>query len=156
MIDRLKPYSAYKKSGVPWLREVPAHWQVRRLKTVCSESALYGANIAATSYATSGVRFLRTTDITEDGRLKSGGVLVSEELAREYLLEDGDLLISRSGTIGRSFLYERKTHGSCAYAGYLVRFIANLEVSPKTAYAHGSGRESLPPDVEVEVRAGER
>ncbi len=25
-----------------------------------------------------------------------------------------------------------------------------------TAYAHGSGRESLPPDVEVEVRAGER
>ena len=26
----------------------------------------------------------------------------------------------------------------------------------KTAYAHGSGRESLPPDVEVEVRAGER
>ena len=27
---------------------------------------------------------------------------------------------------------------------------------PDTAYAHGSGRESLPPDVEVEVRAGER
>ena len=27
---------------------------------------------------------------------------------------------------------------------------------PGTAYAHGSGRESLPPDVEVEVRAGER
>ena len=26
----------------------------------------------------------------------------------------------------------------------------------ETAYAHGSGRESLPPDVEVEVRAGER
>ena len=26
----------------------------------------------------------------------------------------------------------------------------------KTAYAHGSGCESLPPDVEVEVRAGER
>ena len=26
----------------------------------------------------------------------------------------------------------------------------------QTAYAHGSGRESLPPDVEVEVRAGER
>ena len=28
-------------------------------------------------------------------------------------------------------------------------------VIPLTAYAHGSGRESLPPDVEVEVRAGE-
>ena len=29
-------------------------------------------------------------------------------------------------------------------------------IFPRTAYAHGSGRESLPPDVEVEVRAGER
>ena len=29
-------------------------------------------------------------------------------------------------------------------------------LTKKTAYAHGSGRESLPPDVEVEVRAGER
>ena len=134
MIDGLKSYSAYRDSRVPWLSETPAHWQVRRLKTVCSGSALYGANIAATSYATSGVRFLRTTDITEDGYLKSGGVLISEELAREYLLGDGDLLISRSGTIGRSFLYDEATQGPCAYAGYLVRFIANLEVSPKYIY----------------------
>ena len=29
----LKPYPAYKPSGVEWLGEVPAHWDVRRLKT---------------------------------------------------------------------------------------------------------------------------
>ncbi|MBC7084189.1 MAG: restriction endonuclease subunit S [Bacillota bacterium] len=28
-----KPYPAYKDSGVPWLGEVPAHWEVRRLKS---------------------------------------------------------------------------------------------------------------------------
>jgi type I restriction enzyme S subunit len=28
MIDGLKPYPAYKDSGVPWLGEVPEHWQV--------------------------------------------------------------------------------------------------------------------------------
>lgn len=28
MIDGLKPYPAYKDSGVPWLGEVPAHWEV--------------------------------------------------------------------------------------------------------------------------------
>lgn len=33
MIHGLKPYPAYKDSGVPWLSEVPAHWEVRRLKT---------------------------------------------------------------------------------------------------------------------------
>lgn len=30
----LKPYPAYKPSGVEWLGEVPAHWEVRRLKYV--------------------------------------------------------------------------------------------------------------------------
>ena len=131
MIAELKPYPTMKGSGIPWLGEVPAHWEVRRLKTVCSRSALYGANVAATSYTTTGVRFLRTTDITEDGRLKSRGIFLPEKLVRDYLLADGDLLISRSGTIGRSFLYHPGTHGPCAYAGYLVRFVPVLEVLPK-------------------------
>ena len=33
MIANLKPYAAYKDSGVEWLGKVPAHWEVRRLKT---------------------------------------------------------------------------------------------------------------------------
>ena len=37
MIHDLKPYSAYKNSGVPWLGEVPAHWEVRRLKYLLQE-----------------------------------------------------------------------------------------------------------------------
>ena len=28
MIHNLKPYPAYKDSGVSWLGEVPAHWEV--------------------------------------------------------------------------------------------------------------------------------
>ena len=35
MIDGLKPYPAMKDSGVPWLGEVPEHWDVQRLKHVC-------------------------------------------------------------------------------------------------------------------------
>ncbi|AKB74647.1 Type I restriction-modification system, specificity subunit S [Methanosarcina lacustris Z-7289] len=30
MIHDLKPYPAYKDSGVPWLGEVPEHWEVKR------------------------------------------------------------------------------------------------------------------------------
>lgn len=33
---RFKPYSAYRDSGVEWLREIPKHWKVHRLKTVAS------------------------------------------------------------------------------------------------------------------------
>jgi len=34
MITNLKPYPAYKPSEVEWLGQVPAHWEVRRLKRI--------------------------------------------------------------------------------------------------------------------------
>ena len=37
MISRLHPYPAYKTSGVPWLGDVPVHWEVRRIKTIFRE-----------------------------------------------------------------------------------------------------------------------
>ena len=119
----LDPDVPLKPTGVEWLGEVPAHWEVRRLKQVCSRSSLYGANIAATYYQETGVRFLRTTDITDEGELREGGVFLPQELVGNYVLEDGDILISRSGTVGRSFLYQSHLHELCAYAGYLVRFV---------------------------------
>ena len=35
MITDIHPYPAYKPSGIEWLGDVPKHWEVRRLKTVC-------------------------------------------------------------------------------------------------------------------------
>ena len=127
----LDPDVPLKPSGVAWLGDVPAHWEVRRLKQVCSRSSLYGANIAATYYQETGVRFLRTTDITDEGELREGGVFLPQELVGNYVLEDGDILISRSGTVGRSFLYQSHLHELCAYAGYLVRFVPDISVLPK-------------------------
>jgi len=48
-----QPYPAYKPSGVEWLGEVPEHWEVRRLKTVCSMQS--GDGITAKSIESSGV-----------------------------------------------------------------------------------------------------
>src|SRR4051812_49076188 len=31
-LRRVMPYPAYRDSGVEWLREIPAHWMVKRLK----------------------------------------------------------------------------------------------------------------------------
>ena len=33
MIADLKPYAEYKESGLPWLGQVPGHWDVRRMKS---------------------------------------------------------------------------------------------------------------------------
>lgn len=127
----IRPYPVYKDSGVPCLGQVPEHWEVPRLKQVCTRSALYGANVPASEYSADGIRFLRTTDICDDGSLTPDGVYVPPKSAAEYVLDDGDLLISRSGTIGRSFVYDSARHGPCAYAGYLVRFVLGTRVIPR-------------------------
>ncbi len=51
-----QPYPAYKPSGVEWLGDVPDHWDVRRLKQVCSRSSLYGANAPEAWYAPDSVK----------------------------------------------------------------------------------------------------
>jgi type I restriction enzyme S subunit len=116
-------YPAYKDSGIESLGEIPTDWNAMPLKYACRESALYGANIPASEYIDEGVRFIRTTDVDDLGRLNaSNAVYLDPSLAAEYMLEDGELLLSRSGTIGRSFVYDKEKHGDCAYAGYLVGF----------------------------------
>jgi type I restriction enzyme, S subunit len=47
MIDGLKPYPAYKDSGVEWLGRVPEHWEVQRLKRICRFA--YGDSMPAGS-----------------------------------------------------------------------------------------------------------
>ena len=33
-LRHFKPYESYKDSGIEWLGKIPAHWEVRRLKTL--------------------------------------------------------------------------------------------------------------------------
>ena len=101
---------------------IPAEWQALPLKYLCSRSSLYGANVAAEAYENDGVRFLRTSDIRDDGTLNEGGVFVPSDIVADYMLSEEDFLISRSGTVGRAYIY-RHEDGPCAYAGYLVRYV---------------------------------
>jgi type I restriction enzyme, S subunit len=104
-----------------------------RMKQVCQSVGQYGANIPASEYVNDGIRFLRTTDIKEDGNLTDPelGVYVTEEMVPDHILENGDLLFSRSGTLGRAYLHSTQhdspTH---SFAGYLVRFRPALGVHP--------------------------
>ena len=127
-------YPEYKNTAIPGFPSLPKHWQVARLKHLCDYHSLYGANIPASEYRDTGVRFLRTTDITDEGLLTNEGVYLPTQAVAEYILGDGDILLSRSGTVGRSFLYRHKIHGPCAYAGYLVRFVPKSH--PLANYIH--------------------
>ena len=119
---RFRPYPEYKDSGVEWLGEIPAHWKLSRLKLLLSEPLQYGANEPAEMTDEDLPRYIRITDIREDGTLRSDTFRsIPEEVAKPYLLEKGDLLFARSGaTVGKTFRYG-PSWGRAAYAGYLVR-----------------------------------
>ncbi|MCJ1807326.1 restriction endonuclease subunit S [Flavobacterium covae] len=111
--------------------DVPKDGDIIALKFICNDFSKYGANLSAENYSTDGSRFIRTSDIDEDGKLSVDGVYIDEDLALEYKLKKGDFLLSRSGTLGRGYLYN-ELDGNCSYAGYLIKYSLNeLIVNPK-------------------------
>ncbi len=73
---KLTPYRTYKPSGVEWLGDMPAHWEVRRLKQVAS---LNPSRIEARTslVAKTSVTFLPMERVAPDGRIDSREVLAA-------------------------------------------------------------------------------
>lgn len=124
-----------KDSGVEWIGKIPKNWTLYRLKHLLRSPMQYGANATGSEYDETMPRYVRITDIDSNGNLKDvGKQSLSWEVAEPYLLENGDLLLARSGgTVGKAFLY-KKSYGTCAFAGYLIRAKANDKVLPE--YIH--------------------
>ena len=101
---------------------IPAEWEVARLGDVC-EPPQYGAGAAARPYDPNLPRYVRITDLTDDGRLSLHDPRSADPIqVAGYELRDGDLLFARSGaTVGKTYLH-REGDGPCMYAGYLIRF----------------------------------
>ena len=134
---KYKPYPAYKDSGIEWLGEVPEHWKICALKRLLIEPLMYGANEASDDDTPSNPRFVRITDIDTDGKLREDTFRsLPLEVAKPYLLTEGDVLLARSGaTVGKSFIY-KTSWGVCCFAGYLIRARLNLNsMNPDYLYA---------------------
>lgn len=92
----------------------------------------YGINAAAIPY--DGInKYLRITDIDENTRVFSQENLTSPgtdlSYRNEYLLEDGDITIARTGaSVGKSFIYH-SSDGKVYFAGFLIRTRLNDYVS---------------------------
>jgi type I restriction enzyme S subunit len=110
-----------KETGIKWIPKIPENWEQTRLKNICDERLQYGINVPSGKYSETGIRFLRTTDIDEDGNIIEDGIYIpKEEVTQNYLLQQDDLLFSRSGTVGRCYIHN--TEYEYSYAGFLVRF----------------------------------
>lgn len=133
---KYQAYPEYKDSGVEWLGTVPIHWNVFRLKFGLSEALVYGANEAALDDNPDNPRYIRITDMTPNGTLRSDTFKsLPKTIAEPYMLIDKDILLARSGaTVGKSF-YFRSFFGTACFAGYLIRARFNSKkIAPRLAY----------------------
>ncbi len=121
VVRGLDPAAPLRQTSISSMPEIPSRWQLTRLKYVRSGCLLYGSSEPA-SRDSRGPRLIRITDIDDDGTLREASPQSLEpDLARPYLLRDGDLLLARSGaTVGKAVRY-RTEWGSACFASYLIR-----------------------------------
>lgn len=103
----LDPTVPMKDSGVEWLGEVPAHWEVTQIKRRC-ELITDGAHVSPETEG--GVYcFVSTKDVSDEG-IDYDGCLRTSVPSYEYLVKTGcqpatgDVLFSKDGTIGRTIV----------------------------------------------------
>ena len=114
-----------KDSGIQWIGEIPEGWEIVRLKHLLDGTLTYGANESAESDNKEWPRYIRITDIAENGSLRESTFKsLSPDKAENYLLQKGDVLFARSGaTVGKTFLFEENI--SACFAGYLIKATPN-------------------------------
>ena len=130
MAAELKPYRAYKDSGVEWLGTVPAHWEVARLKRPLANVVEQAADLqqAGTVVALENVEswtgqvVLADSGVSLDSQLKRfrpGDVLFGK--LRPYLAKVAQL--PHGGLCVGEFLVLRPRHGKAmaSYFEHLLR-----------------------------------
>ena len=136
----LNPDAPMKDSGVEWIGKICKNWRMYRLKHLLKTNLMYGANESAESEETSYPRYIRITDIDENGKLKPDTFRSLEPLKAEpYLLTRGDILFARSGaTAGKTYLFDEDI--KACFAGYLIKAqVSNKLLSRYLMYYTRSG-----------------
>ena len=126
----LDPSVPMKDSGIPWLGEVPAHWEVRRLRASVTDciNGLWGSDPDGKSDITC----VRVADFDRENlrvTLKQKTTRAIPESARSRrLLRRGDLLLEKSGggdkqPVGAVVMYEQDELAVCS------NFVARLPIA---------------------------
>ena len=90
-------------------------------------STQYGFTDKATDQGET--RYLRITDLNDDGSINLNNeakyINPSDETKTQFLLENNDIVIARSGSVGKSAIYKSEKYDKMIFASYLIRLKAD-------------------------------
>lgn len=107
-------------------------WKSVSIGDVCEES-FYGPRFAKSDYVEDGIPTVRTTDMTIEGRILISSdtpkVKVSMEKLNRFKVQKGDLLVTRTGSIGVMAVFDGDY--LAIPSAYLIRFRFKKEAHPR-------------------------
>ena len=97
MTGALKPYPAYRDSGLPWLGRVPKHWEVRRLRNTADMRV--SSVDKHTKKGENPVRLCNYVDVYKnnyiDDRIEFMKATATVDEIERFRLDEGDVLITK-------------------------------------------------------------
>ena len=129
-----KPLSELKPNEI--LFEVPSNWIWCRLGDI-TQSSFYGPRFSNSDYVQNGIPTIRTTDMTDDGRIQLKNTprvsITNEDKLELYKVLDGDLLVTRSGSIGIMAVF--RGDYLAIPSAYLIRFRFSQNILPEYVFS---------------------
>lgn len=98
-----------------------------------NKSGVYGLGLPAEPYSKGKVRYLRISDIDDEGCVVDTDMKsVTADNIEEYILIEDDLVVARTGnSTGRTYMYD-VDDGIMAYAGFLIKYVFDDEkINPR-------------------------
>ncbi len=112
----LNPTVPMRESGVEWLGEVPAHWEVSQLKYVARDgtSITYGI-VQAGPHVEGGIPYIKTSDMSGESLPLEGYSRTSSEIDQSYSRSKvffGDLVIAIRASVGKCLSLPEELDGA--------------------------------------------
>lgn len=128
----LDPDAPMKFSGIEWLGEIPAHWEVQPLKRVLA-SSIYGISISLESSGE--IAILRMGNL-KDGEVDFRDLRFVNEINNDLLLKPNDVIFNRTNSldmVGKTAIFRGNPNFPTSLASYLVRFRFTERYDPEYA-----------------------
>lgn len=134
----LNPDVPMKDSGIEWLGEVPAHWNIAQLKfnTIEMQTGPFGSQLHAEDYVVDGIPLINPAHMNAGIIIPDPKVTVDEttqERLRRHKLSEGEIIFSRRGELGRCAVVKKNNEGWLCGTGSM-RAKLKKKIIPDYAY----------------------
>lgn len=121
----LNPNAPMRDSGIPWLGEVPEHWEIKRLRYL---GATKNGVSEGAEYFGSGDPFISYGDVYKNEKLPSSVTGLAKSTPQDqqiFSVEEGDVLFTRTSETAEEIGISStcfETVERSVFAGFLIRF----------------------------------